>query len=75
MRLHSGSYVINHGAAPRGRGSWAFAMGLTAREADRIAADDPRIFWAPPGLTFGEARRAAAEEARRRGVADVAVMP
>ncbi len=44
-------YVIAHGVAPRGRGSWAFGL------APYPTLDE--LFWAPPGITFGEARRVA----------------
>lgn len=68
-------YRRNHGAEPRGRGSWCFVMGAE----DFDFSDDPRLFWAKTdtstSMTFAEARKLALGEAARRGVTLVGVAP
>lgn len=69
-------YLRNHGAEPRGRGSWCFVMGAE----DFSFSDDPRLFWAKSedgasSMTFAEARKLALTEAARRGVTVVGVAP
>lgn len=48
-------YERNHGAMPRGRGSWAFVDALHARKMNYLDF----VWWAPSGLTYSEAKRAA----------------
>lgn len=60
-----------HRGAPRGRGSWAFMMGAL----DYEDAADPRVWFAPGGLTYREAKQLAAAEAAKRGVTLVGVLP
>lgn len=70
-------YARNHGAQPRGRGSWAFVMG--ALDYDRVDELDEqgrkRVWFAPAPLTFAEAKKLALVEARARGVTVVGVGP
>lgn len=61
--------AAHDGKRPHGTGGWAFCFstdGLTARHA---GACDPRILWTPCGLTYGESRRLAVAEGKRRAVA------
>jgi len=54
-------YRFSHGAAPRGRGSWAFS---TER-------DSPiEQVWFSMSMTFGEAKRAAAKYFRAKLIAE-----
>ncbi len=60
-------YEYNHGAKPRGRGSWAFAFdGKEQHDA---------LFWTPGSTTYGEAIKLARAEAARRGAYVAKVMP
>lgn len=55
VRFSTREYEMNHGAKPRGRGSWAFVDQRFARANDYL----DHVFWAPAGLTLGEAKKAA----------------
>lgn len=48
VMFNDDAYRFAHGHAPRGRGSWAFFT-------DRAQETAP--VWAPPQLTFAEAKR------------------
>lgn len=55
IEFNDSEYRFSHGAAPRGRGSWAFLFP---------GAAEP---WFTPGsTTFGEAKKLARIEAQRR---------
>jgi hypothetical protein len=53
-------YRFSHGAAPRGRGSWAFTFGVKDPVSDQI-------WWTPGGTTYAEAKKLAKAEAKARG--------
>lgn len=55
-------YEFNHGAKPRGRGNWAFVETKHAKKANYLDF----VFWAGPDLTYGEAKRKAAEHFRAK---------
>lgn len=57
-------YFWAHGRQPRGRGSWAFQMG---------PEDKSEPYWVQGSMTYGEAKRVAAVEAKKRGVRNVEV--
>lgn len=52
-------YTCNHGAEPRGRGSWAFCE-------ERLPLNK-ELLWTP-SLTYGEAKKWVREELAKRGV-------
>jgi len=52
-------YRINHGAEPRGRGSWAFSF---KREPD-VQRDE--VLWSP-SMTYGEAKKWARQQVKER---------
>jgi hypothetical protein len=54
--FNTNDYKSNHGAAPRGRGSWAFCPADKFRRADYLTF----VFWAPADSTFSDAKKAAA---------------
>lgn len=64
LSLSSEEYRFNHGANPRGRGSWAFVFREGSCRPDNYTNDE--IWWAPGSTTFGEAVNVAKVEARRR---------
>ena len=67
LRFDTSAFFDAHGHAPRGRGSWGFVFG-------KRDYDDPSEAWfAPRALTFGEAKKLAAVEARARGATLVGV--
>ena len=49
-------YEADHGAKPRGRGTWAFVDQTHAKRDDYLKF----VFWSPANLTFGAAKKAAA---------------
>jgi hypothetical protein len=68
------AYEFSHGKRPAGRGYWGFFFN----PGDRLSAvsDSADLWWATGASTFGEARRQALAEARRRGYqGDIAVAP
>lgn len=77
MKVDTTTFVREHGHAPRGRGGWIFIMG--AIDFERIDETDragrPLLWHAPGGLTFSEAKKLAAAEAKSRGVKLVGVAP
>jgi hypothetical protein len=56
-------YFRSHLREPRGTGSWAFQIGR----------DEENLFW--HNGTYGEARKAAQAEARRRGATIIYAQP
>lgn len=60
-------YEFSHGRPPRGRGTWAFAFKHDGSLAD--------AWWAPGELSYAEAKKLAAAEARARRVSRVWVLP
>jgi hypothetical protein len=60
-------YVVNHGAKPRGFGTWAFS---TKRNPD---ASSPDMLWSP-SLTFGEAKRWAQSQIKAKGATGLVVL-
>lgn len=60
-------YRCNHGAEPRGRGSWAFAFDFNE--------DSGALFWTPGNTTFTEAKKLARAEGKKRGARGAKVMP
>lgn len=67
MEFSSRYYQLAHGKAPRGYGSWAFYFDASA-----ATAPSDQAWWAPAGM-FGEAKRAAVAEAKRRGASRIEV--
>lgn len=74
-------YRRSHGAEPRGFGVWAFVfatrteLGPTATLVDSLC-DKPGLAWVmTQSLTFGQAKKAALAEAKRRGANVVGVCP
>jgi hypothetical protein len=61
-------YERNHGAKPKGRGNWAFGIGTSDPD---MQSDEP--FWA--NMLYSEAVKAAKEQAKKRGVNVVYVLP
>lgn len=55
MEFNTREYESNHGAKPRGRGSWAFVDARHARKPNYLDF----VFWAPGGLTYGDAKAKA----------------
>jgi hypothetical protein len=74
VRFETGYYSRNHGAQPRGDGTWAFSE---EHKAARASGDD--IFWA--NGTYGEAKKKAAAHFKALGISRgelnlyVAVLP
>lgn len=66
VEFRTEQFQFSHGKKPRGEGYWAFGFSRSAE------LDD--LFFSP-FLTFAEAKKLAAEEARRRGVSEVWVQP
>ena len=62
VEVRTTAYAFAHGKAPRGTGAWAFVIGCR-----------PDLFWFTG--SYGEAKRAAVAEARRRGAIRVEVQP
>jgi hypothetical protein len=56
IEFNTNEYESNHGAKPRGKGSWAFVDRKHANADNYLDF----VFWAPAGLTFTEAKKAAA---------------
>ena len=52
-------YRASHGKAPKGRGSWAFAFEHPRKNSEP--------WFAPSNLTYADAKKAAAKEAKKRG--------
>lgn len=59
-------YQYSHGHAPRGRGSWAFEIA-----GETWWAKDPVT--GITSMTYGEAKKLAVAEAKKRGVQEVEV--
>lgn len=64
IRFDDTEYRFNHGAAPRGRGSWAFVF-VVGYSAKRDYTND-EVWFSPGALTLGEAKKAARVEAVKR---------
>lgn len=61
-------YVLAHGRAPRGRGTWAFTSKRTPSFALAhvdAAAAAREIFWTQADTPYGAAKKAAVEWARQ----------
>jgi len=56
----------SHGSEPRGRGSWAFALGTW------LTRESP--IWCPGSVTYAQARRWALAQAVERGFPIVFVL-
>ncbi len=67
VEFSTSEYEYNHGAKPRGRGSWAFAFDCNEKP--------EALFWTPGSTTYGEALKLARAEAKRRGASMVTVVP
>lgn len=63
--IETGPYYSSHLKQPRGRGSWAFALG--SRHAEP--------WFAPGSMTYAEARKLAKARAIELGVVAVYVLP
>jgi hypothetical protein len=61
VAFNDAEFVSSHCRAPRGRGSWAFAL--------KRNADCTDVWFAPGSLTFAEAKRAAVAHVRAAAVA------
>ena len=59
ITFNESTYIFNHGAKPRGRGSYAFALSAAPKSED--------IIWTPVG-TYAESKRAAAAVLKARGL-------
>lgn len=69
-------YTRNHGAEPRGRGSWAFifADSLDQLRTRQAAGNYLDFVWFAPGsLNYGDAKKLATVEAKARGASWVGV--
>lgn len=64
IAVHSDKFESVHGHKPRGRADWAFYI-----------AEDVDPWYAPPSISWTEAKRAAVAEARARGCRFVSVCP
>lgn len=62
-------YWYEYNKEPKGRGSWAFSIG--SREGYK---DVTKAFFTP-SMTYKEARKLAQQEAQKRGVTVVYVLP
>lgn len=63
VHVNTNEYQFSHGKQPRGHGSWAFFF---------VRTDDVnQAFWFYG--TYADARKAAADEAKRRGFDEVFV--
>jgi hypothetical protein len=69
VEFNTRDYEFSHGRKPRGTGTWAFFFG---NRTERPIAD---AWWAEGTVTYGEAKKQAAAEARRRNVSVVYVGP
>ena len=70
IEVVTASYRWAHGHAPKGRGSWAFAIG-----SKKQAEDDPsKVFWATPYSLYSDAVKEAKKEAQKRGETTVYVL-
>ena len=65
--IDSTPYERDHGAKPRGNGSWAFCAYDKYRLVDYL----PHVYWV--NGSFGEARRAARQHFAKLGVSSVVV--
>ena len=64
VRFHTCEFEFSQGRSPRGRGSWAFFFSDEERRIEDV--------WFTPGsTTYTDAKKLAAQEAKRRGVRDV----
>jgi|SRR5580765_4827938 len=68
--FHTAGYEFSHGRAPRGRGPWG---GSWAFWFSRNAWAHGEMAWFTPSVTYAEAKKLAAAEARKRGSVDVFV--
>jgi hypothetical protein len=66
VRVDDGGYRFNHGAKPRGRGTWAFGP---KRNTDAMSPD---MFWSS-FVTYAEAKRHAVAHFAAKGVYTVYV--
>lgn len=62
------AYEDSHGKRPTGRGGWAFCFSVDKLDARTADAVNPLIYWTPCGLTYGESRKLAVAEGKRRAV-------
>lgn len=74
-RVDTSQYELSHGKKPRGIGSWAFMFGRKCR------SGFGEVWWAKhpnsgvyTHILYGEAKRLAQVEAKRRGVTVVYVL-
>lgn len=68
--VYTRCYEIEYGRRPKGRGCWAFSIGNT-----EAYKDVTKAFWTEGSCTYTQAVRQAKEEAIRRGVTCVYVLP
>lgn len=66
-KIETERYKFNHGRAPRGQGSWAFAQDFNA------PGDSKDILWVH-NSSYGDARKAAIEHFSAKGVSYVHVL-
>ena len=70
IEVVTASYRWVHGHAPKGRGSWAFAIGNKKQ-----AEENPNeVFWASPYSLYSDAVKEAKKEAQKRGETTVYVL-
>ncbi len=84
IEVSTRTYVMSHGAAPRGRGHWAFVMGKLDYEfCDEVDSKGRSVVFYPTvpsgmssgNMPFAMAKKLAIAEAHRRGLRLVAVAP
>lgn len=75
--VDSNDYEMEYGHKPRGRGAWGFVFGKRDRDAEMndvwFAGASETNKMGRASLTYGEAKRLAVAEAKRRGVSLVGV--
>lgn len=70
IEFSTGLFEFSQGRLPRGRGSWAFQFAFSGDESPWFARMNGRS-----SLTYGEAKKLAEAEARRRNCSNVIVLP
>ena len=68
IRFDDSPYYRSHRKKPGGRAAWAFAFS------DPLKDRNPEIWMSPGSTTIQDAKKKAAEEAKKRGVNTVWVM-
>lgn len=70
IEVSTAGYRWAHGHAPKGKGTWAFAIGNR-----QDAENDPsKVFWSKPYTMYSDAVKEAKKEAQKRCVTRVYVL-